>query len=704
MPLFPRLKSLFRNLSNKKHVEADLDDELSSYISMLVEENTRKGLAPAAARRSARLETGGIQFLKEEVREARMGSLLENIWADLRYSFRRLAKSPGFTSIAILTLAVGIGANTAIFSVMNKVLLRSLPYPNSDRLAIIWTAWGKENRAPGSGPEFVYLRERSRLFHDIAGIWATSGALTGDGEPEQVKVAHVSFNFLSLLSYHPQLGRFFFPQEQGAGAPRVVIITDGLWRRRFGADPHTIGRSILLNDQPYTVVGIMPTAFSLIFPADSHLPQDVQVFTPFPYDLAKNPDTLGFIRMIGVLAPGVTPQQAQAEVAGVAAQLRSEFTDFSEEKMDLNVALLHSDTVKNVRPALVALFAGVGLVLLVACANVANLLVARANERQKEFNLRRALGASSGRIIRQLLTESIVLGILGGAAALAVGWWSLHWLLALRPQGIARMGSIEFDGSVFAFDCMLSLLTGILFGLAPALGASKTDLAAALKEGGRTAGAGKQRFRSALIACEVALGFVLLISAGLMIRTFTRLLQVNPGFNSAHVLTFQLSLPGKRYPQDHSRINLLRQLEKNISSLPGVQSVSATSHLPFDDDLPNWYSYYWPEDAPKQDQNTVMADQCAILPGFFKSMGATLIEGRDFNEFDEASHPHVVIVDDTLAHRAWPNQSALGKKLMIEIMLNQEFSQTPAEIVGVVKHVQIHSLTNQVREQIYVPY
>jgi predicted permease len=704
MPLFPRLRSLFRNLFHKRRVEVDLDEEMSSYVGMLVEEKIRAGMAPEAARRSARLEAGGIQQLKEEVREARMGAILESVWADLRYSVRMLAKSPGFTAVAILTLAVGIGANTAIFSVMNAVLLRSLPYPNADRLVMIWTAWGTESRAPGSGPEFVYLRERSRLFQDIAGIWATSGALTGDGEPEQVKVAHVSSNFLSLLSPHPELGRFFLSQEQGAGGPRVVILTDGLWRRRFGANPQLVGRSILLNGQPFTVVGIMPPGFKLIFPADSHVPPDIQVFTPFPYDLAKSSNSLGFIRMIGVLGQGVTPEQAQAEVASIAGQLRSEFTDFSEQKMDLSVALLHGDTVKNVRPALLALFAGVGLVLLVACVNVANLLLARANERQKEITLRRALGAAPGRIIRQLLTESIVLGFLGGAAALAVGWWALKWLLALRPEAIERMGSIQFDGAVFVFDLLLSLFTGVLFGLVPAFGAAKADLVGALKEGGRTAAAGKQRFRNALIVCEVALGFVLLIGAGLMIRTFAGLLRVDPGFDSAHVLTFQLALPGKRYPQDQSRVNFLRQLEKDIAALPGVQSVSATSHLPFDDDLPNWYSYYWPEGAPKQDQNTVMADQCAILPGFFKSMGATLITGRDFNEFDDAAHGHVVIVDDALARRTWPNESALGKKLIVEIMLNGEFSQSSAEVVGVVKHVQIHSLTNQVREQIYVPY
>ena len=704
MPLLSRLQSLFRNLIHKRRVEEELDDEMSSYIGMLVDEKVGNGMAPAEARRSARLDTGGTQQLKEEIREVRMGAILDSIWADLRYAIRLLAKSPGFTAVAVITLAVGIGANTAIFSVMNAVLLRSLPYPNSDRLALIWTAWGSENRAPGSGPEFVYLRERSRLFQDIASIWATSGAITGEGEPEQVRVAQVSYNFLALLSSHPELGRFFLPEEQGAGAPRVAILSDGLWRRRFGANPQIIGNSILFNGQPFTVVGVMPPGFKLIFPGDAHLPPDIEVFVPFPYDLAKSPNDLGFLRMIGVIRPGVTLGQAQAEAAGIAGQLRSEFTDFSEQKMDLTVAMLHGESVKNVRPALLALFAGVGVVLLIACVNVANLLLARANERQREITLRRALGASPGRIVRQLLTESIVLGLLGGAAALVVGFWALQWLLALRPAAIARMGLIEFDGSVFAFDLMLSLVTGILFGLAPAFGAAKSGLAGALKEGGRSAAAGKQRFRSAMIVCEVALGFVLLIGAGLMIRTFAGLMQVNPGFDSAHVLTFQLSLPGKRYPQDQSRVSFLRQLDKDIAVLPGVQSVSATSHLPFDDDLPNWYSYYWPEGASKQDQNTVMADQCAILPGFFKSMGATLIAGRDLNEFDDAAHNHVVIVDDTLAHRMWPNESALGKKLIVEIMLNQEFSQTSAEVVGIVKHIQMHSLTNQVREQLFVPY
>jgi putative ABC transport system permease protein len=623
------------------------------------------------------------------------------LWQDLRYGARMLRKNPGFTAIAVLTLALGIGANTAIFSVVYTVLLQPLPYPNADRLAIVWSIYGNEGRAPASGPELVSLRERSRLFREFAGIWVQGGALTGEGEPERVKLGWVTSNFPSLLSARPQLGRFFLPAEQGSGAAPVVILSDGLWRRRFGANPQIVGRTVLLDGRSCTVVGVMPAGFKIAFPEGSSVPPDIEVYAPFAWDLASAPRDQAYIRTFGRLRSGVTFPQAQAEAENIAAQLRAEFNEYSELNLGLQVVPLQGDVVRNVRPALLALFGGVGLVLLIACANVANLLLSRATGRQKEITVRTALGAAPSRIIRQLLTESIFLSVLGGAAALVVGSWALKWLLALQPEGVLHLSSIELNFAVFGFTLAISVASGILFGLVPALEATRANLVESLREGGRTTTAGKRRFPGLLVVCQVALGFVLLTGAGLMMRTFAALLRVDPGFDSSHVLTFQISLPSVRYPKPELAVTFVRELQRRLSALPGVQSAGAVSHLPFDDDLPNWYSYYWRDGAPQQEQNTRMADHRSVLPGFFDSQSVAFVAGRNFDVSDEVSNRRVVIVDDTLAQQIWPNSSAVGKKLNIE---NGLFVRDVAEVVGVVKHLQYHSLANQVRPQLFLPY
>jgi predicted permease len=700
MPLLARLRSFLRNTLDKRRVEGDLNEELSSYLELLTAEKMKEGLNPEQARRAALIELGGVEQMKEEVRDVRIGAKLESVWKDLLYAVRILGKKPVFTAVAILTLAVGIGANTAIFSVVNAVLLQPLPYPNADRLAVVWSELGHEGRAPASGPELVSLQQRSRLFEEFAGIWVQNGELTGNGEPQQVKVGLVTYNFPSLLSSRPQLGRFFLPEEQGAGRNPVVILSDGLWRRRYGSDPQLIGRGILLSGRTCTVVGVMPDGFRIAFPDETRM-SNVEVFVPFSNDLAKDERDQAYIRVLGRLRNGVTFPQAQAEADILAAQFRSEFTEYSEQSLGLQVVALQGDVVRNVRPALLALFGGVGLVLLIACANVANLLLSRANEREKEITVRTALGAPASRIIRQLLTESILLACLGGLAALVVGSAALKWFLAMRPEGILRTNSIELNLAVLGFTTVISVGAGILFGLAPAWQAAKVDLIETLKEGGRTITSDRRGFRNLLVICEVALGFVLLIGACLMIRTFQGLLRVDPGFDPNHVLTFQVSLPSVRYPKPELGVAFVRELQKRLSALPGVQSAGAVSHLPFDDNLGNWYSYYWAEGAPKQEQNTRMADHRSVLAGFFPSLGVTFVAGRNFDLSDEVANRKVVIIDDTLAEQVWPNGDAIGKRLNIE---NGQFVRDVAEVVGVVKHVQYHSLANQVRPQLYLPY
>jgi putative ABC transport system permease protein len=695
--LASRVIGLFR----KRGLEKELDAELRSHIELLTAENARRGMTPGEARRAAQREFGGVEQTKESYRDQRGLPFVDALLQDLRFALRMLTRNPGLTVLMIFILALGIGANTAIFSVVHAVLLQQLPYPQAERLAIVWSVYGKEGRAPASGPELTNLRDRSRLFEDFAGIWAQSGALTGEGEPLQVKLALVTWNFPALLAVKPQLGRFFSPEEQGRSAPRSIILSDGLWRHRFGADPGIIGRTIRLNGSPRTVVGVMPAGFRIVFPEGSSVPPEMDAFIPFLSDLARDPRDQSYIRVIGRLRKGVTFAQAQTEADELAAQLRSEFGEFAEQSLGLQVVPLHGDVVRNLRPALLALFAGVGFILLIACGNVANLLLALASERQREITLRTAMGAPRGRVVRQLLTESVLLACLGGAAALAVGWGALKLLLVMRPVELERLGAIELDWTALAFTFGVSVVAGVFFGLAPALGAAKINLVETLKKGGRTLAVGRQRSRSILVGCEVALGFVLMIGAGLMMRTFAALLRSDPGFDARNVLTFRLSLASDKYYKPGAAVNFFRALQKNLSALPGVESAGLTSHLPFDDSLPNWYSYYWREGAPKQEQNTVMADHRSILPGFLRSIGAVFVAGRDFDEFDTVENRPLAIVDDTLAKKTWPNGDAVGRKLSIE---NGEFVRDSVEVIGIVQHVQYHSLTDQVRGQIYLLY
>src|SRR6266481_2353046 len=686
---------------SKQRIERDLDSEVQSHLGMLIAEKIRRGMTPEAARHAAMREFGGVEQTKEEYREQRGLPLVDGLLQDVRFAVRMLFKRPVFTLIAVGTLALGIGANTAILTVVHSVLLQQLPFSKADRLVIVWSVYGNEGRAPASGPELMTIRERSRLFEDLGGIWAQSGALTGEGEPEQVELGMVTANFLGILGTNPQLGRLFLSSEEGSGAPFVAILSDGLWRRRYGADPRMIGRAVRLNGQPTTIVGVMPPGFKIIFPEGSSVPPEMDAFVPFRSQLASDPPDQSYLRVIGRLHEAVTIPQAQNELESIAAHLRSKYTTFVDPPLGLQVVPLQGDLVRNIRSALLALFGGAGMVLLIACPNVANLLLSRANERTREITLRTALGAGRGRLIRQLLTESVLLFCCGAAAAISFGWGALRLLLAMQPKEMERLSAIQMDAPVFAFTFAIAIGGGLLFGLAPALGAGKIDLARSLKEARQTGNPASRRHRNVLVSAEVALGFILLIGAGLMLQTFARLLRVNPGFAPANVLTFRVSVPWEKYNSSAAAVQFLRTLKQNLGGIPGVEAVGITSHLPFDDTLPNWYSFYWPEGAPKEQQNIIMADHRSILPGYFKSMGVTLLAGRDFDDHDVAENLKLAITDDTVAQEAWPGQDAVGKLVNIE---NGNFVRDTAQVVGVVKHLQYHALTNQVRGQIYLLY
>ena len=687
--LWLRLQTLFR----RGPAAQRLDDELQFHLQQQIAENLAKGMTRDDARHAAMCLFGNSTLVKEDARRTWGWMWLEQFAQDVRFGARSLRKSPGFAAVAILTLALGIGANTAIFTVVNAVLLRPLPYPDANRLAVIWSGLGNVNRAVASTFELYEIRQRTKEFDQIGGIWVTNGALPGEGEPEQVKAGVVTTNFLPLLCAQPALGRFFNAEDEAPNAPWTIVISHGVWARRFGSDPSIVGKSVRYGNASAVIVGVMPEGFRIIFP-DS-VPSNVDVFYPVPVD-GSNPGGPGWLHLVGHLRPGSTFEKAQAEANSIATQIHSWDGNMNITGLHLSVISLQADDVREVRATLLLLFGGVGFVLLIACANVANLLMARATNRMRETTVRSALGASRGRLVRQLLSENLLLSFAGAAAALGVGWVALRVILANRPESLLNFSKVELDFSVLSFTLAVAILTSALFGLAPILATGRLDLAQSLRESGRSAGTTARRWTGLLVSAEVALGFVLLAGTGLLVRTFVNVLRVDPGFRAENVLSFQIPTP---------KYEMLRQLQRNIAVLLGVQSVSAVSQLPLVD-AANWYADYWKEGASEAEQHGIMADHRSILPGYFHTVGATLVEGRDFTETDDLAHQHVAIIDDVLARTLWPGEDALGKKLNVSDTPKgpYQFERDWAVVVGVVRHIQCHSLTVIVRPQIYLPF
>jgi predicted permease len=637
--------------------------------------------------------------LDEEVRtfakHRRAGVSLEVLGQDVRYGLRQLRRSPAFTALAILTLAIGIGANTAIFSFVNAVLLRPLPYPNADRLTILWSGLGYSNRAPFSSFELYQIRQRTKQFDQVAGIWVTNGPLPGEGDAEQVKVGDVTSNFLPLLCTRPALGRFFGPEEDAPNSANTIIISHGVWVRRFGSDPTIIGKLVRFGRKSAVVVGVLPANFRLHFPDDASVPFEVDVFNSIPIG-PWDPQGPGFLHAIGRLRNGSTTARAQEEGDAIAMQINALAGRSEMARFRFYVFPLQADDVREVRSTLLLLFGGVVLVLLIGCANIANLLLARARLRQQETTIRAALGASRGRLVSQLFTESLMLGCFGGIAALGLGWVAIRAILAARPPSFVNLGDVSLDWRVLAFTFAVAIATSLLFGFAPMIALRRLDLTRNLKEGVSKGGWRRRHWNNVLVSAEVALAFVLLVATGLLMRTFVNVLRLDPGFRADNVFTFRISAPG--YAP-------LRQLQQGLQALPGVKSAAAVSHIPLDD-AGNWYDYYWKEGTPAELQNTEMADHRSILPGYFRTISASFLEGRDFTETDDAAHQHAVIIDDVLARELWPNGDAIGRKLNISDSPSgpYEFQRDWAIVVGIVRHVQYHSLTAIVRPQIYVPY
>lgn len=633
-------------------------------------------------------------------------SMWTSLIDDFRYGFRTTLRDRNFALVAIVTLALGIGINTAAFSVLRAVVLSSLPYERSGALTMIWSAFQKmgASRAPGADLELREIQRNTKLYSGVAGIWVGNATLTGTSEPQQIKLAFVTWNFFNVLGAHPIRGRSFSPGEEGNARQPAMVISDALWHRRFGADPGIIGRAERLDGDEVTIVGVLPPAFKLYFPPDSNVPAEIPAFLVFPYDVERTPRDLYFIRYLGRLKPGVTLSAAQGDLNAIAGRLRERFAEYRSEDLKLEATPLKQEVTREVRPPLLALMAGAAFVLLIACVNVANLLLARANGRREEIAVRASIGASRGRVIRQLIIESLALGLMAGAIGAGIGWLGVQAVITIRPESLSRLDAFRIDPVVLGFVLGISLAATTMFGMLPAFEATRLNLTDALRETGRgTRGSGHSGVRKMLVVAEITAGFVLLTGTWLMILTFRHLEASDPGFQARGVLTFEIGFPGNHYRSDEDRNRFANELEARIASLPEVENVGAVSHFPLDD-YPNWYSPYTPEGVTAQASQNLLADYRAITPGYFQAMGARLLEGRQFTKMDTANAAPVVIVDDLLAAATWPHQDAVGKKLNVERFKEGDFTHMDAVVVGVVRHIQHHSLTRSVRGQIYIPY
>jgi predicted permease len=694
--MFRRVNHLFEYLFRRRRLEDDLDEELRSSFDAIVDRFIARGMSAAEARRAARLEFDGLEQVKENVRDGLVGSGLQAFLQDTSYALRGLRRRPSFTAIALVTLALGIGVNTAIFSVFYGILLHPLPYNHPGRLAIVWASFRTAGhaRAPVSGAILGEIERRNRSLAGVAGIWTITRTFTGDN-PEQVKCARVTTNFFDVLGVRaaPAYKGRTFAKDDGGGP--AIMLTDGFFRRRFAGDEKLLGKGLPM-DWDDTLVGILPPDFQLHFAADSNVPADVQVFDTFDNRVFQDRKQY-YIRVVARLKTGVSLVDAQRDLDRVAKEIGAAYTEYASEDLRFTLAGMQADAVRDVRPALAALLAGAAFVLSICCVNVASLLLARASDRRKEMAVRLSLGASRGRIVRQLMAEGGVLCALGGAAGIAVGWASFRGLLAIRPERLARMADSGLSWPVLAFAAGCSLAAALLFGLVPAIDSLRLDFVAALRAGRRGwVGHLHRRAGRALIVGEIALGFVLVTGAALTARTLSKIERVRPGFEPRHLLAFQISngIAG----------NEVADWEAQLAALPGVERVGATSHLPLDTDIPNWYGPYQPEGIDENQAATLVADLRCVTPGYFGAMGARLIEGRYFDWQDRAGGRQVAIVDDLLARTTWPGQSAIGKKLVAEHMTEYGFVPILSVVVGVVEHLHNHSLTKQVRGQIYMPF
>jgi putative ABC transport system permease protein len=669
---------------NWKH----LPEEISQHLQDVYDDLRARGASDETARRAVAAEIEGANFTRRP---------FADVGGDLRYAGRALRRYPGFAAVVILTLALGIGANAAIFSVVDAVVLRPLPYDRDGRLVAVWGNLHKPGleEIPGSAAEFVDYRERNRVFDAIAAYDTRGVNLTGFEQPERVPAAVTTASLFSILGESPALGRSFVAADEQPGRNHVVIVSHSLWQRRLGGDPNVIGRTIAVDGTNMDIVGVMRAGFT--FPDDVN-----ELWQPLAFtaeDISDDQRGSHSYTIIGRLKPGVTVTRARAGMKTLGEQMGAEHRTVYRSGFSASVRPLHDELVGNVGPALFVLLAAVGVVLVIACANVANLLLARAAARQKEIAIRAALGAGRMRIMRQLLTESVLLGLCGGALGLLLAVWGVHGLVALAPPSIPRLNEIGVDGRVVSLTSLVSMLTGVLFGLVPALHASRHDVHETLKDGTRTSADGgtRGRVRRALVISEVALSLVLLIAAGLLINSFARVQDVHPGFNPDHVLTARLALPSSKYTTLEQGQRFAGDLLARLAQTHGVVAAAAINAVPFSGRGGD--RSFFVEGRPVAPGEPSPDEQVRFATaGYFTAMQIPMVRGREFTERDVDTAVHVAVANDAFARKYWPNENAIGKRVQF-----QQETTNRYEIVGVAGNVRHRALDATEKPELYVP-
>jgi putative ABC transport system permease protein len=684
------LRAVFR----KQEVERDLDEELRSYVESAVDHKMRAGMGRDEAVREARMEMGSKEALKEHVREVGWEARLESFVQDVRYGVRMLRKNPAFTGVAVLALALGIGANTAMFSVIEAVLLRPLPYSNANelvRVASTWERGGITTPYSSSAPDFFDWRDQNRSFSSMFAYHTGEYALTGRGEAKRVRAVMATAEMFSTLQAHPTLGREFRAEENRKGADHVVVLSYGLWKLEFGGAPDAIGRTVELDSEPYTIIGVMPAEFRFPLPgSDAYVPIGFD-------DKVMTQRGAHYLRVLGRLKNGISVAQANDDLTGIMAELRRLYPD-KDGKWGVRADRWSSALVGEIRPALLVLLGAVGLVALIACANISNLLLARATVRHRELAMRRALGAGRSRLVRQMLTEGLLLALLAGAASLLLAHWALVSIVTFGPKDIPRLASVGLNGAVLGFTLSVSLASALVFGLMPALRSSALDVSGLLKasaSSSRESG----RARSALLIGEVALSMMLLAGAGLLVRSFVGLRSMSLGFDPNGVLTMDVSVPEAHYKNSLSLQSYWDEVLARVHGLPGVTSASAVTPLPLSGD--DFSSSFRVEGRSVPEKDEPSAEVREATPDYFRAMGIPLRQGRTFTEADRLGGARVLLISERSARMFFPGGDSIGQR--IKFGARGGYEKNEGEIVGIVGDVHDFGVDAPVPPTFYVP-
>lgn len=701
MKWFNILRDRLRALRQRDTVINDIDREMRSHIDLQTEANIKAGMSPSEARVQALRSFGKVERAADAAYDVKGGGVFETVTQDVRYGARMLTKHKAFTAVAVITLALGIGANTAIFSVVNELLLRPLVYRDAERIVMLWevTPEGRRQNTT-SRANFRAWRDQSSSFTQMAAFTDQRFNLTGDGEPEELSVQMATPEIFKVLGVDPLLGRTFLAEDDGAGKTPVAVLSYSLWQRRFGGQSGVVGQAITLNGEKFTVIGVMPASFQFHIKHRSGTGRPAELWTILPMPVGPGANDRGrFLSVVARLKDAVAVEQAGAELRTIEARLSDEAPQFNKN-YSAEVLPLREQFFGSVRRPLWLMLGAVGFVLLIACANVANLLLSLATSREKEIALRAALGARRGRIIRQLLTESLLLALLGSALGLGFAWLGIKALMAISPRDLISLQSVGLNVSVLLWTLGVSLLTGIIFGLAPALHISRLNLNDSLKEGGKSESAqagGSRRLRSALVVSEIALAVVLLASAGLLIKSFVRLQQVDRGFNTDNILTMVVRLPDAGYSKDPQIVNFFVQAMERIRSLPGVRSAGVINFLPLYGGLGSATGFKIegrPEPPPGQGPST---DVRVVDAGYFETMGIPLLRGRNFTNLELREPRRVILINEALARKHFANEDPIGKRLDVAMFENPIW----CEVIGVVGNVRYDSLIDESPPAVY---